>query len=111
MVAYIAEWDYTFGSIIQYNSAHSHQFFQFRFLSPHVSKSHSLQIQPPNLTMKTSSLATAAAILSASNAATVTLETTKCLSSNVPLQQLEIEMNLSGPVARGNLPPQKAYTT
>jgi hypothetical protein len=56
--------------------------------------------------MKTTSFATAAALLTSSYAATVTLETTRCLDSNVPLQQLEIEMNLSGPVARGKYHPE-----
>ncbi|KAF2035682.1 hypothetical protein EK21DRAFT_106533 [Setomelanomma holmii] len=50
--------------------------------------------------MKTASLATATALLSLSSAATVTLETTPCLDPSIPTQQLTIEMNLSGPVAR-----------
>jgi hypothetical protein len=55
--------------------------------------------------MKTASFATAATLLSTSYAATVTLETTKCLDASIPLQRLEIEMNLSGPVARGKPVP------
>ncbi|OAL07590.1 hypothetical protein IQ06DRAFT_289292 [Phaeosphaeriaceae sp. SRC1lsM3a] len=50
--------------------------------------------------MKTTSFATAATLLSASYAATVTLETTPCLDPSYGLEQLTIEMNLSGPVAR-----------
>jgi|TARA_R110002003_G_scaffold126_20_gene11616 hypothetical protein len=56
--------------------------------------------------MKTATIATAAALLSTSYAATVTIETTKCYDASIPLQRETIEMNLSGPVARGplNLP-------
>jgi hypothetical protein len=52
--------------------------------------------------MKTSAFTTAAALLSTSYAATVTLETTACLEPTYPSgQPLEIEMNLSSPVAVG----------
>lgn len=50
--------------------------------------------------MKTTSFATAATLLSAASAATVTLETTPCIDLSYQLEQLTIEMNLSGPVAR-----------
>ncbi|KAH8733059.1 hypothetical protein GQ44DRAFT_721280 [Phaeosphaeriaceae sp. PMI808] len=53
--------------------------------------------------MKTASLTTAAALLSSAYAATVKIETTKCLNANIPLQKFDIEMNLSGPVARDDL--------
>lgn len=51
--------------------------------------------------MKTTSFATAATLLSAASAATVTLETTPCLDPSYELEQFTIEMNLSGPVAKG----------
>ncbi|KAH7086808.1 hypothetical protein FB567DRAFT_549254 [Paraphoma chrysanthemicola] len=50
--------------------------------------------------MKTSTLTTAATLLSTTYAATVTISTTPCLDPHIPLQQETIEMNLSGPVAR-----------
>jgi hypothetical protein len=60
--------------------------------------------------MKTVSITAVTALLSTSYAATVTLETTKCLNANIPLQQFEIEMNLSGPVARGQLATLKFFS-
>ncbi|KAF2831411.1 hypothetical protein CC86DRAFT_366777 [Ophiobolus disseminans] len=54
--------------------------------------------------MKTSSLAAAATLLSASSAALVLLETTKCLDDSYPYgKRFDITMNLSGPVARDDL--------
>jgi len=51
--------------------------------------------------MKTATLASAAAFLAASNAASVTLQTTKCLDSSIPYgQQFDIELNTAQPVAK-----------
>jgi hypothetical protein len=53
--------------------------------------------------MKTSTFASAAALLSSSYAATVTFETTPCLDPSYPREQFDIELNPSGPVPKGNL--------
>lgn len=52
--------------------------------------------------MKTSSLATAAALLSASYAASVTIQTTKCLDNSIPYgEQFTIEINTPEPIQKG----------
>ncbi|CAO2656831.1 Nn.00g056340.m01.CDS01 [Neocucurbitaria sp. VM-36] len=50
--------------------------------------------------MKTATLVAATALASTSYAATVTLETTKCLNANIPLEQFDIEIGTSKPVAK-----------
>lgn len=53
--------------------------------------------------MKSYTLVAAAAMLATSHAAAVTLETTKCLWTNVPIEQFDIELNTAVPVATSKL--------
>ena len=50
--------------------------------------------------MKSAAFIAATAFASSSYAATVTLETTKCLNDNTPLEQFNIEIGTSKPVAK-----------